>query len=32
VRWDGASERFPDDEEANALLKREYREPWVYPT
>jgi predicted dehydrogenase len=32
VKWDGASERFPDDEEANALLKREYREPWVYPT
>jgi hypothetical protein len=31
VKWDGASERFPGDEEANALLKRDYRAPWEYP-
>lgn len=30
--WDGAAERFPEDEAANALLQREYRGPWVYPT
>lgn len=29
--WDGEAERFPSDEEANALLKREYRGPWQYP-
>ena len=31
VVWDGSSERFPGDEEANALLKRDYRAPWEYP-
>jgi predicted dehydrogenase len=32
VKWDGAKERIIDDEEANLLLTRKYREPWVYPT
>ena len=32
IRWDGAKERIIGDEEANALLKREYRGPWKYPT
>jgi predicted dehydrogenase len=31
LRFDGDSERFIDDDQANALLKREYREPWVIP-
>lgn len=31
LRWDGESERFPDDEEANRLLGREYRKPFVLP-
>ncbi|MBN1420228.1 MAG: Gfo/Idh/MocA family oxidoreductase [Planctomycetes bacterium] len=29
--FDGATESFPGDEEANRLLKRTYREPWVIP-
>ncbi len=29
--WDGARERFPDDDEANRLLAREYRAPFVLP-
>jgi hypothetical protein len=29
--FDGASERFPGDEEANRLLTRTYREPFVVP-
>lgn len=32
IRWDGEKERILDDEAANALLKRDYRGPWVYPT
>ena len=32
VRWDGAKERIIDDADANALLRREYRGPWVYPS
>lgn len=32
VAWDGAAEQFPGDPEANALLRRDYRAPWVYPT
>lgn len=31
VRWDGDQERILDDAEANALLRREYRQPWAYP-
>lgn len=31
LRWDGASERFIADDEANHLLKANYREPWVIP-
>jgi predicted dehydrogenase len=31
VTWDGEKERCVGDEEANALLKRDYRGPWVYP-
>jgi len=31
VRWDGDKQRIIDDEAANALLRREYRAPWVYP-
>ena len=32
IRWDAAAEQIPDDPEANALLARPYRAPWVYPT
>lgn len=31
VRWDGEKERILGDEEANKLLRREYRAPWKYP-
>ncbi|MEO8494008.1 MAG: Gfo/Idh/MocA family oxidoreductase [Planctomycetota bacterium] len=31
VEWDGAKERCVGDEEANALLKRNYRGDWKYP-
>ena len=31
VEWDGEKERIVGDEEANQLLRREYRQPWVYP-
>ena len=31
IRWDGDSEIIPGDEEANELLWRPYRAPWVYP-
>lgn len=31
VRWDGDAERIIGDDEANGLLKREYRAPWTYP-
>ena len=29
VRWDPHEERFIDDDEANRMLRRPYREPWV---
>lgn len=32
VQWDGEKEQIIGDPEANKLLKREYRSPWVYPT
>jgi len=31
VKWDGLKEECPGDAEANKLLRREYRKPWVYP-
>lgn len=31
VRWDGATERFVDDAEADKFLAREYRKPFVLP-
>jgi len=31
IAWDGVKEEIPGDEEANQLLKREYRGEWVYP-
>ena len=30
VKWDG--KQCPGDAEANALLRRPYRAPWIYPT
>jgi predicted dehydrogenase len=32
IEWDGEKEQIVNDPEANKLLKREYRAPWVYPT
>jgi hypothetical protein len=31
VEWDGEKEIIVGDPEANKLLRRKYREPWVYP-
>ena len=31
VQWDGEKEMCVGDAEANKLLRREYRKPWVYP-
>lgn len=31
IAWNGEKEIIPGDEEANKLLSREYRGPWVYP-
>jgi len=31
VKWDGEKEIVIGDPEANKLLRREYRKPWVYP-
>ncbi len=31
IRWDHDLHQIPDDSEANAMLKREYRGPWNYP-
>ncbi len=31
LEWDGQNERVVGDEEANQLLRREYRAPWKYP-
>jgi hypothetical protein len=30
VKWDGQKEQIIGDPEANKLLRREYRKPWVY--
>jgi predicted dehydrogenase len=32
VVWDGEKQVIPGDDEANALLQRDYRAPWEYPT
>lgn len=32
VEWDGEREQIVGDSAANALLKRDYRAPWVYPS
>lgn len=29
LRWDPVAERFPDDADANAMLQREWRRPWL---
>ncbi|GIW80046.1 MAG: oxidoreductase [Gemmatales bacterium] len=31
IAWNGTNEMIEGDEEANKLLKREYRKPWKYP-
>jgi hypothetical protein len=31
VDWDPATEAVRDNPRAAALLKREYRDPWVHP-
>jgi predicted dehydrogenase len=31
IAWDGEKEQVIGDAEANKLLSREYRKPWVYP-
>lgn len=31
ITWDPTTERIVGDEDANALLRRSYRAPWVYP-
>jgi hypothetical protein len=31
VRWDGQNNEIADNPAAAALLKREYRKPWVHP-
>jgi len=31
IKWDGARETILGDPEAEKLLRREYRKPWVYP-
>lgn len=32
INWDGERELCIGDDEANKLLRREYRKPWTYPT
>ncbi len=32
IRWDAKGEKIIGDAEANALVTRKYREPWVLPT
>jgi predicted dehydrogenase len=31
LKWDGKNETFIDDDEANKLLKANYRDPWTIP-
>jgi predicted dehydrogenase len=32
VTWDAAKQQVANDEEANKLLRRPYRDPWIHPT
>lgn len=32
LTWDAEREQIVGDDEANKLLRREYRKPWIYPT
>jgi predicted dehydrogenase len=32
LRWDAEKQQVPADDEANKLLRRPYREPWVHPS
>jgi hypothetical protein len=32
LTWDAATGRIANDEEANRLLARPYRQPWIHPT
>ena len=31
LRWDGSRQQVVGDDEANRLLRRQYRGPWVHP-
>ena len=31
IKWDGEKELVIGDNEANKLLRRDYRKPWLYP-
>jgi hypothetical protein len=31
LAWDAAAGRVAGDDEANRLLRRPYRQPWVHP-
>jgi len=31
LQWDGAKEQFTNSTKANAMLRREYRQPWSLP-
>jgi predicted dehydrogenase len=32
LEWDSAHQLVKNDDEANSMLKREYRQPWIHPT
>ncbi len=32
LEWDGEQEQIINDPEANAMLRRDYRAPWIYPS
>jgi hypothetical protein len=31
LAWDAEKQRIANDEEANRLLQRPYRQPWIHP-